>query len=76
MRALKPFEQVDNQYARAHGGTGLGLSIAEGLVNLHGGSISIESVVGKGTAVTVRLPKFTNQVKSHYATPTPQLDGL
>ena len=55
-RVRKPFEQIDNQYSRAQGGTGLGLSIVEGLVRLHGGSLTIASEVGKGTAVTVRLP--------------------
>ena len=55
-RVRKPFEQIDNHYARTQGGTGLGLSIVEGLINLHGGSLTIASEVGKGTAITVRLP--------------------
>ena len=55
-RVRKPFEQINNQYSRAQGGTGLGLSIVEGLVRLHGGSLSIASEVGKGTAVTARFP--------------------
>ena len=55
-RIVKPFEQIDNQYTRSQGGTGLGLSIVEGLATLHGGSLTIASAVGKGTAVTVRLP--------------------
>lgn len=37
-------------------GTGLGLPIVKGLVELHGGSVSIESAVGQGTTVTVLLP--------------------
>ena len=37
-------------------GSGLGLSIAQGLVNAHGGTISISSASGEGTAVTMRLP--------------------
>ena len=56
-RVCKPFEQIDNHYSRAQGGTGLGLSIVEGLINLHGGTLTIASEVGKGTAVTVRLPR-------------------
>ncbi len=55
-RVRKPFEQIDNQYSRAQGGTGLGLPIVEGLVNLHGGALTIASELGKGTAVTARLP--------------------
>ncbi|MBD8905119.1 hypothetical protein MBTS_23340, partial [Methylobacterium bullatum] len=37
-------------------GTGLGLSVVQGLVGLHGGSISIESAERQGTSVTVTLP--------------------
>ncbi len=55
-RVRKPFEQIDNKYSRAQGGTGLGLPIVEGLITLHGGALDIASEVGKGTAITVRLP--------------------
>ena len=37
-------------------GTGLGLSIAYGIVTTHGGRISVESEVGKGTTFTIRMP--------------------
>jgi signal transduction histidine kinase len=37
-------------------GSGLGLFIVKGIVDAHGGSVSVDSVVGQGTAVTVRLP--------------------
>jgi signal transduction histidine kinase len=37
-------------------GTGLGLPITRSLVNLHGGSLSIDSTLGVGTTVTIRLP--------------------
>ncbi len=53
---LRPFEQVSSHYTREHEGTGLGLSITKELVELHGGTIHIESTVGTGTTVTVRLP--------------------
>lgn len=56
-RIMRPFEQLDNKYSRTRDGTGLGLSIVEGLIRLHGGSIAIASEVGKGTDVTIRLPK-------------------
>lgn len=56
-RMRRPFEQANTQYSRAHGGSGLGLSIVDGLVRLHGGTLLIDSEVGKGTAVTVRFPK-------------------
>ncbi len=51
-----PFFQARDAYNRPYDGTGLGLSIVKGLVNLHGGTLSIESEVGVGTAVTIKLP--------------------
>jgi len=54
--ALRPFEQIDRGLDRRHEGTGLGLPIVKGLVELHGGTLRIESEVGVGTTVTVRLP--------------------
>ncbi len=52
----QPFFQVQNDYSRAFEGTGLGLSLVRGLVELHGGGLAVESELGAGTAVTVRLP--------------------
>jgi len=55
-KVLKPFGQVENTYARRFGGTGLGLPIAKSLVEMHGGSFTLESTVGEGTKVTFTLP--------------------
>jgi signal transduction histidine kinase len=55
-RLMKPFEQISSSYARQNGGTGLGLPLVDALVRLHGGRFHIESAVGRGTAVIVRLP--------------------
>jgi PAS domain S-box-containing protein len=55
-RALQPFGQIDNSLARPHGGTGLGLPLAQRLVELHGGTMTIDSQLGEGTTVTVVLP--------------------
>ena len=55
-RLMKPFERAGQTYALRSEGTGLGLPLVETLVRLHGGSLHIESAVGLGTAVTVRLP--------------------
>lgn len=52
----RPFEQVSSSYARDHEGSGLGLAISKELAEMHGGTLFIESAVGEGTTVTVRLP--------------------
>jgi two-component system, cell cycle sensor histidine kinase DivJ len=52
----QPFFQAQNEYTRAFEGTGLGLSLVRGLVELHGGGLAVESELGAGTSVTVRLP--------------------
>lgn len=52
----RPFEQVSASYTREHEGSGLGLAITKELVEMHGGSMSIDSVLGHGTSVTIRLP--------------------
>jgi two-component system, cell cycle sensor histidine kinase DivJ len=52
----QPFFQAQNEYTRAFEGTGLGLSLVRGLVELHGGGLAVESEVGAGTSVIVRLP--------------------
>src|SRR3990167_3834350 len=55
-RLGEAFFQARASYDRKHDGSGLGLSIVKGLVRLHGGDIDIQSRLGEGTRVTVRLP--------------------
>jgi len=55
-RAIHPFRQVDGRLARKHGGSGLGLSIVNALTERHGGGLTIDSVPGQGTRVSIDLP--------------------
>jgi two-component system, cell cycle sensor histidine kinase PleC len=52
----RPFEQAASHYTRDHQGSGLGLAITKDLIELHGGTLHIDSTVGVGTTVTIRLP--------------------
>jgi signal transduction histidine kinase len=53
---LQPFGQVESAHTRSHDGTGLGLPITKSLAEMHGGSMTVESTVGKGTDIIVRFP--------------------
>ncbi len=53
---LSNFGQAESAYTRHHQGAGLGLPIVKGLVELHGGTLVVESGIGAGTRATVRFP--------------------
>jgi signal transduction histidine kinase len=55
-RIFDRFEQVDGSTTRPQEGTGIGLALTRDLVELHGGTIGVESEPGVGSAFTVRLP--------------------
>jgi len=55
-RVLKPFEQVDSSLSRQHEGTGLGLPLVRAMIELHGGTVRLDSTVGIGTRVILTLP--------------------
>jgi signal transduction histidine kinase len=48
-------------------GTGLGLSVSYGIVQEHGGTITVDSILGRGTTMTVRLPVITADVEREIA---------
>jgi signal transduction histidine kinase len=56
-RALQPFGQAKPVTTRNYGGTGLGLPITKGLVEAHGGTLTIDSRAGHGTLVRIVLPR-------------------
>lgn len=55
-KVMQPFAQVDSSLARRYPGTGLGLPLAKSFVDLHGGTMMVDSIIGRGTTVTVVLP--------------------
>ena len=55
-KALGRFQQVDSDLNRKYQGTGLGLPLAKALVEQHGGTLDLQSSLGVGTTITVRLP--------------------
>ncbi|MGE0224088.1 MAG: ATP-binding protein [Acetobacteraceae bacterium] len=55
-RIFDRFHRIEGQQGRTHEGTGIGLALVSELVRLHRGTIAVQSEVGKGTAVRVRLP--------------------
>jgi two-component system, NtrC family, sensor kinase len=55
-RIFEQFHQVDSSNTKAKGGTGLGLAIAKQIVEMHGGRIWVESILGKGSTFQMELP--------------------
>ena len=74
-RLFQRFTQADESTTRKFGGTGLGLALTRGFAHLLGGSISVESTFGEGTAFTLRLPaSMPEQRTSGDGTPVPGRD--
>jgi cell cycle sensor histidine kinase DivJ len=71
-RLGQPFVQEEGHYARRFQGTGLGLCLVKGLVDLHGGRMTVASVPGQGTSVTISLPADGRAGET--AEPDPALD--
>ncbi len=55
-RIFERFVQADSSVSRKYSGTGLGLALAREYVEMHGGTIAVESELGRGSIFTVRLP--------------------
>ena len=61
-RVFERFHRVQGARSRSHEGTGIGLSLVREIAKLHGGTVSVQSETGKGTAFTVSLPKGTDHL--------------
>lgn len=60
-RVFERFTQIDSSSTRNQGGTGLGLAITRDLIELHGGTIKVQSQIGKGTSFTFTIPMAAGQ---------------
>ncbi len=73
-RLFQAFSQADPSTSRKYGGTGLGLVISRRFAQIMGGDIQIQSEFGRGSVITVRLPRVSGRarpVPGHAATPAP-----
>jgi PAS domain S-box-containing protein len=68
-RLFKPFTQLDSSLSRKHEGTGLGLVLVRHLVEMHGGSISVESEPEKGSRFSIVLPARKTESQIPESTP-------
>ncbi|HXD10469.1 MAG TPA: ATP-binding protein [Anaerolineales bacterium] len=69
-KLFRPFVQVDTRLNREKEGTGLGLALVRKLTDLHGGSVDVESAVGKGSRFTIKLPWGRNIIAQQAASLT------
>lgn len=72
--ATEPFVQATQNWARDHGGTGLGLALSREFVQLHGGSLTLQSEQGRGTKVMIAFP--LDRVARPDARPMPAVAAL
>jgi signal transduction histidine kinase len=61
IRIFEDFQQVDNTSTRLKGGTGLGLAIARRFIEMHGGTLTVDSAIGVGSTFRIRVPVRVNE---------------
>jgi PAS domain S-box-containing protein len=62
-KLFQPFVQVDSQLNRQYAGTGLGLALVQKLTDLQGGSVEVESELGRGSRFTINLPYRQDKIE-------------
>ncbi len=75
-KLFKSFVQIESSLSRRYEGTGLGLALVKNIIELHGGSISVTSELGKGSQFTVILPwkkMMQSNLKSNVSVSQPPL---
>jgi signal transduction histidine kinase len=70
-RIFERFHRVAGQKGRTHEGTGIGLSLVKELVALHGGSVTVQSELGRGTTFRVEIPKGHAHLPADAVSQTP-----
>lgn len=71
-KVFATFVQIDSSLNRHHAGTGLGLALVKRLAELHGGWVSVESELGKGSCFTVRIPYLSDNTLTNHLLPETQ----
>jgi signal transduction histidine kinase len=66
-RIFAEFQQIDNSSTRKKGGTGLGLAISKRMVEMQGGTMSVDSVLGQGSTFRVVLPVHVDEMMAEAA---------
>ncbi len=75
-KLFKPFVQVNGSFARDHGGTGLGLALVSKLIEMHGGSVKVESEEGKFSRFTINLPHYPDNDPQGFEQPDPSVKPI
>ena len=71
-RLFRPFGQLDSRLRRLYEGTGLGLALVRKLAEAHGGSVAVDSVLGRGSRFSVTLPWDGSAAQGSAAVEAPQ----
>jgi signal transduction histidine kinase len=65
MKIFEEFQQADSSSTKKKGGTGLGLAIAKRIVEMHGGTLGVESRIGEGSTFAFTLPLIVDKQVMH-----------